>query len=49
MEQIDGAFDETHLVFNDILDLIEQFKIKNKKVEIDELIEQFNETYGGGK
>ena len=45
-EKIDGAFDEQHLAFNDILDLTERFKIKNKKVEIDEFIAQLKKTYG---
>ena len=44
--KIDGAFDEHHLAFNDILDLTERFKIKNKKVEIDEFIAQLKKTYG---
>jgi hypothetical protein len=46
-EKIDGAFDEKHLAFNDILHLTNRFKIKNKKVEIDELIAQMKKTYGG--
>ena len=46
-ERIDGAFDEKHLAFNDILDLTERFKIKNKKVEIDQLIEKLKKKYGG--
>jgi hypothetical protein len=45
-EKIDGAFDETHLAFYDILDLTERFKTKNKKVEIDGLISQLKKTYG---
>ena len=44
-ETIGGAFDETHLAFNDILDLTQRFKTKNKKVEIDELIAQMKKTY----
>jgi hypothetical protein len=46
-EQIGGAFDSKHLAFNDILDLTQRFKIKNKKVEIDELIGKLREKYGG--
>ena len=45
-EQIRGAFDEEHLAFNDILDLTGRFKIKNKKVEFDELLAQLQATYG---
>ena len=48
-EKIGGAFDEKHLAFNDILDLTERFKIKNKKVEIDEFIAQLKKTYGEKK
>lgn len=44
-EQIQGAFDEKHLAFNDILDLTNRFKIKNKKVEIDDLIAQLERKY----
>jgi hypothetical protein len=44
-EQIKGAFD--NLAFNDILDLTQRFKSKNKKVEIDELIAQLKKKYGG--
>ena len=45
-ETIGGAFDSKHLAFNDILDLTNRFKIKNKKVEIDELIRRLKEKYG---
>ena len=45
-EKIGGFFDEKHLAFNDILDLTNRFKIKNKKVEIDELIEKMKARYG---
>ena len=48
-EKIGGPFDEKHLAFNDILDLTQRFKIKNKKVEIDELIAKLKEKYGGKK
>jgi hypothetical protein len=48
-ETIAGAFDEKHLAFNDILDLTNRFKIKNKKVEIDELIADLKQKYGGTK
>ena len=41
-ETIAGAFDETHLAFNDIVDLTARFKIKNKKPEIDELMAALN-------
>lgn len=44
-EHIHGVFDEKHLAFNDILDLTERFKIKNKKAEIDELIAHMKKTY----
>jgi len=37
-----------YMAFNDILDLTNRFKIKNKKVEIDELIGRLKEKYGGG-
>jgi hypothetical protein len=46
-EKIDGVLDLKHLAFNDILDLTNRFKIKNKKVEIDELIAKLKETYSG--
>ena len=46
-ERIKGAFDEQHLAFNDILDLTARFKIKNKRVEIEELIARMREAYGG--
>ncbi len=46
-EKIDGVLDLKHLAFNDILDLTNRFKIKNKKPEIDELIAQLKQTYGG--
>src|SRR3954453_8181573 len=48
-EAIAGAFDEARLAFNDILDLTNRFKIKNKKAEIDELIAGLKKKYGGGK
>jgi len=48
-EKIEGAFDEKRLAFNDILDLTQRFKIKNKKVEIDELVAQLKKTYGRKK
>jgi hypothetical protein len=44
-EKIDGALDLKHLAFNDILDLTDRFKIKIKKVEIDELIAKLKEKY----
>src|SRR5687768_7840 len=37
-ERISGAFDEKHLAFQDLLDLTERFKIKRRKVEIDDMI-----------
>ena len=48
-EKIEGIFDEKHLAFNDILDLTQRFKIKNKKVEIDELVARLKKTYGKKK
>jgi hypothetical protein len=48
-EKMEGEFDEKHLAFNDILHLTNRFKIKNKQVEIDELVAQMKETYGGKK
>ena len=42
-EKINGVFD--HIAFNDILDLTERFKTKNKKVELDELITQLKVKY----
>ena len=44
-EKIGGVFDEAHLAFNDILDLTNRFKIKNKKVEIDRLIADLKAKY----
>jgi hypothetical protein len=44
-EEIKGAFE--NLAFNDILDLTNRFKIKNKKVEIDALVAGLKEKYGG--
>jgi hypothetical protein len=38
-----------HMAFNDILDLTNRFRIKNKKVEIDELVARLNEKYGPRK
>jgi hypothetical protein len=46
-EPIKGAFD--NLAFDDILDLTQRFKIKNKKVEIDALITQLKRKSGGEK
>jgi hypothetical protein len=46
-ETIAGMFDAKHLAFNDILDLTDRFKIKNKKVEIGELIAKMKSKYGG--
>ena len=48
-ETIGGGFDSKHLAFNDILDLTNRFKIKNKKVEIDQLIGKLKEKYGDAK
>lgn len=45
-ETISGAFDEAHLAFNDILDLTNRFKIRNKRAEIQELIQQMEQRYG---
>ena len=44
-QEIRGVLDD--LAFNDILDLTQRFKIKNKKVEIDALIAGLKEKYGG--
>jgi len=44
-EKIAGAFYEKHLAFNDIAHLTERFKIKNKKVEIDQLIADLKKKY----
>lgn len=44
-----AALDGEHMAFNDILDLTNRFKIKNKKVEIDELIAKLNDKYGAKK
>ena len=46
-ETISGPFDEKHLAFNDILDLTNRFNIKNKRVEIEDLISQMKARYGG--
>jgi hypothetical protein len=46
-ETISGPFDEKHLAFQDILDLTNRFKIKNKRVEIDDLIAKMKEKYSG--
>ena len=48
-EQIRGSFDEKHLAFNDILDLTNRFRFKNKRVEIDELLAELAAKYGDGK
>ena len=45
-EQLTGAF--SSLAFADVLDLTQRFKIKNKKVELDALIEQLQEEYTKG-
>lgn len=37
-EKIQGVLDDSHVAFYDIMDLTRQFKIKNKKTEIDELV-----------
>ena|SRR5882672_2550014 len=37
---------EVNLAFNDIVDLTGRFKIKNKKPEIDDLLEQLKELHG---
>ncbi len=46
-ESISGALDLKHMAFGDILDLTARFKIKNKKVEIDELVAKLKEKYSG--
>lgn len=48
-ERIDGPFDRKHLAFTDILDLTNRFKIKNKKVELDDLIAKLQSAYRGLK
>jgi len=37
---------EGNLAFQDLRDLTEKFKIKNKKVEIDDMIKQLDKTFG---
>ena len=37
---------EGNLAFQDLRDLTEKFKIKNKKAEIDDMIKQLDETFG---
>jgi hypothetical protein len=44
-ERIAHCLDTKHIAFNDILDLTNRFKIKNKKVEIDELIAKLKMKY----
>ena len=44
---ITGVFDEKHLAFEGLSDFTEQFKIKHKKVEIDEMMAKLREAYGG--
>jgi hypothetical protein len=41
-EELDKSL-EVNLAFNDIVDLTNHFKIKNKKTEIDELLEQLKQ------
>jgi hypothetical protein len=44
-EELDKSL-EVNLAFNDIVDLTQRFKIKNKKLEIDDLLAQLKELYG---
>lgn len=44
-ELINGVFDERHLAFQDLSELIDRFKIKNKKAELDDLIGQLERKY----
>jgi hypothetical protein len=37
---------EGNLAFQDLRDLTEKFKIKNKKAEIDDMIKQLDQTFG---
>jgi len=46
-EKIAHCLDTKHIAFDDILDLTNPFKIKNKKVEIDELIAKLKLKYEG--
>src|SRR3954452_21391840 len=43
-EELDKSL-EVNLAFNDIVDLTNHFKVKNKKPEVDELIEQLKQLY----
>jgi len=43
-EELDKSL-EMNLAFNDIVDLTQRFKIKNKKPEIDDLLAQLKELY----
>ena len=43
-EELDDSL-EVNLAFNDIVDLTQSFKIKNKKTEIDDLIAQLKRLY----
>ena len=43
-EELDKSL-EMNLAFNDIVDLTQRFKIKNKKPEIDDLVAQLKELY----
>ena len=44
-ERIQGVLDDAHVAFYDIMDLTRQFKIKNKKTEIDELVAKLKAKY----
>ncbi len=44
-EKIQGVLDDSHVAFYDIMDLTRQFKIKNKKAEIDELVVKLKAKY----
>jgi hypothetical protein len=46
-ENIEGALD--NIAFDDLLDMTRQFKIKNKKTEIDEMVALLKQAYGEHK
>jgi hypothetical protein len=43
-EELDESLEE-NMAFNDIVDLTERFKIKNKKAEVDDLITHLKKVY----
>ena len=44
-EHIDGFIDYHHLAFQDVSELFGRFKFKNRKTELDGLIEQLEQKY----